>query len=242
MLCDKCQRRGAAVGRQVRLILTLTLLVFAICFRSGAETNTVKGLQLHFEPSAVLSDRELATVIRLAKKCGITNAVEVNTFYHYPSSDRGIGVKSAEIIRGRKISFVTVNIEREKWSSKEVRRQSEVLKSIGEFWVSRYGVRTNVLTTFSVNGGTIRVNLLDDIPLPTADKIIDAFAAGRIRFSSGVDKSQLQEVDFSKPESLNQTKEGFNISYSTGRLSWVALDFTFDSGGVMVTAIGTVVV
>jgi hypothetical protein len=239
----KCQRRENAVRQQVSLILTIALLGLAICSRSGAETNTVTGLQTHFE-SGALSDKELATVIRLAKQCGISNAVEVDTVYYLPTQDRGIEVRGAENIRGRKISFVTVNIDREKWSGKETRRQSKVLKSIGEFWVSSYGVRTNVFTTFSVNGGRIRVRLSEDIPLPIADKIIDAFVARKIRLSSGsiLDKSQLERVDFSKPESLCQTKEGFHISYATGSTSWIVLDFTFDSDGVTITSIGTVYV
>lgn len=243
MLFDKYLIREDTFRQQVRWILVLAFVCLVVCCGRGAETNIVKGVRTHFE-SAVLSDTELATVIRLAKRCGITNVVEVDTFYYLPGGDRGIEVKGAEEIRGRKISFVTVTIDRDKWMGKEVRQHSMVLKSIGEFWVSRYGVITNVLTTFSINGGTIRVKLSDDVPLPTADKIVEAFAAGRIRFSSGsiLSKSQLDGVDFSKPESLSYTKDGFHISYATSSMSWVVLEFTFDSGGVMVTSIGTVVV
>jgi len=218
--------------------LITALLLGCSLLRCAAEKTISTGVRTHFASEAVLTSRELTTVIKLAKECGVPDVAEVSTFNNYhPSSFFSVGVKSAEISHGREISFVSVTIDCVKFSSRAVRRSSNVLKSKGGFWIDRRGVRTNVLTTFSVPGGTARLRLSGDVPLPIADRIVEAFATGKIRYGDRAKQEELMSVNLSQPISLGRDQERFVIWFSTGPWSLVFVRFTLDVEGVKIITV-----
>ena len=224
-------------SRISRLLTVLFLGMGMFCCFATA-TNTVIGVRTNFAPQAVLSSSELASVINLAKQCDVPDVAEVYTFNNYhPSSFFSIGAKSAEITRGRKVSFVTVQIDREKWTSKELRLSSHIFKSVGDFWVARGGVTTNVLTIFKVPGGTARVRLSDAVLLPTADRIVEAFATGKIQYADKIRKEELKGVTLSQPTALDRDHQRFAICFSPSQWSIVWLSFTLDTDGVTVMSV-----
>lgn len=235
-------RFDLGIGMSSRICTLLTILAVGMSCCFAAVTNAVIGVRTNFAPEAVLSSDELATVIDLAKQCGIPEVTEIYTFNnHLPSSYFSIGAKSAEVTRGRRVTFVTVQIDREKWSSKEMRRSSDIFKSAGDFWVARGGVTTNILTTFSVSGRTARVRLSDAIPLATADKIVEAFASGKIRYTDKARNEELKGVSLSQPIALDRDHLGFAISFSPSKGSVVWVFFTLETDGVTVTSIESLV-
>jgi hypothetical protein len=230
------------MSSRISTLLTVLLLGMGMFCCFAAKTNTVISIRTNFAPQAILSSSELATVINLAKQCGAPDVAEVYTFNNYhPSSFFSIGVKSVEVTRGRKVSFVTVQIDREKWTSRELRRSSDIFKSVGDFWVARGGVTTNVLTTFTVPGGTARVRLSDAVPLPTADRIVEAFATGKIRYTDKIKKEELKGITLSQPIALDRDHQRFAICFSPSQWSIVWVSFTLDTDGVTVVSIDTLV-
>src|ERR1043165_4899970 len=100
----------------MRFLLSANLLSVALACRCVAAEINIKTT---FDANAVLSPSDLRTIIALASKCGASPVAEVYTYNIHPSSAFGIGVKSVEKIDGRRISFVTVMIDSEKWRRKQ---------------------------------------------------------------------------------------------------------------------------
>jgi hypothetical protein len=185
----------------------------------------------------------MESVVKLANQCGVSRIAEVYTYNIHPSPHFGIGVKGVESIRGREVSFVTVLIDRETWMGRNKRPSDRPLKSIGEFWVGLGGVRTNKLTTFTVGNRTVRVRLDDGVAIPTADRIVEAFVVGKVRYTDETAKEKLKGIDLSNPSGLGRgisDRKQFSISFSCGRrcLHWV--DFTLEADGVAVHKVSTI--
>lgn len=224
--------------------IALAALVFAASMFCclAVETNLFPGVTTEFAPEARLSASELATVIELAKRCGVPDAAEVSTYNNYhPSPFFSIAVKSREVARGRKVTFVTLQIDREKWSSRELRQSSRVVKSIGEFWVARGGLTTNVLTTFAASGRTIRLRVADGIPLPTAERIVQAFAAGSVRYADQKTRDAFTDINISQAVGLDRAKEYFAISFSPSQWTVVWASLRIDRDGVTAVSVSKLV-
>src|SRR5947209_10547883 len=89
-----------------RICVLVTILVsqgFVCCFAS--EKISLAGVRTNFVREAVLSERDVTTVVKLAKDCGIKNVAEVFTF-NMGSSSCGIGVKGVEVTDGRLVTSV----------------------------------------------------------------------------------------------------------------------------------------
>jgi hypothetical protein len=208
----------------------------------AAETNRFPGVRTKFASEARLSASELTTVIELAKRCGLPDATEVSTYNNYhPSPFFSIAVKGREVARGRRVTFITLQMDREKWTSKELRRSSHVVKSIGEFWVARGGLTTNVLTTFAIAGTTIRLRVADAIPLPTAERIVQAFATGSVRYADQKTRDALKDIDISQADGLDRNKEHFAIKFSPSQWTILWASLRVDTDGVTVVSVSKVV-
>jgi hypothetical protein len=208
---------------------------------AGEMATAFTGIRTNFDPHAILSSRDMESVVKLANQCGVSRIAEVYTYNIHPSPHFGIGVKGVESIRGREVSFVTVLIDRETWMGRNKRPSDRPLKSIGEFWVGLGGVRTNKLTTFAVGNRTVRVQLGDGVAILIADRIVEAFAVGKVRYTDKTAKEKLKGVDLSNPSGLGIKSDTnrFSISFSCGPycLHWV--DFTLEANGVAVHKVST---
>lgn len=202
----------------------------------AADVSDITAIKTSFDPDGVLSKNELKTVVKLAGQCGISKAVEVYTYKRHPTSQIGIGVKSAETIKGRNISFVTVRINSEKLPRRTKEEPNNIVKSSGKYWVSRGGIQTNTYTTFAGKGASIRVHLENNISIALADRIVAAFVAGKINYADEKTKEKLRHVDLSKPESLGSgvEKNKFGVSFSSGPFCTDCLDCTLDEKGVTI--------
>lgn len=222
-----------------RIAIVLTILVaqgLVCCF--GADKTSLSGVRTNFIPEAVLPERDLKTVVKLAQDCGVTEVAEVFTFKIDSSSYCGIGVKGVETKDGRQLSSVNALVCSKKWGSQRSKRARDVIKSSGSFWIERGDVCTNVVTTFMVPSGTVRVQLADSVSLETADKIVDAFAKGHIKYGESLRrKDDLKGVDFSRPVSLEAKGDAFAACYSP--LPWVSVYvyFTLDPDGITIVGV-----
>jgi len=170
----------------------------------------------------------LEAVLELAKIVGMSEVAEVSTFYYIPGHFyRGILVTGPEKVDGRKITFQTLGVFREGWSSKAKPTGPGQASSIGQFWIeSRKLADIHELTTFATAKGIIRVAVQDGIPIETADKIINAFTNHRIQYANDFDKEEMENpglvkgsvtaFDFSHPDRLRLSgvDGGYQISFS----------------------------
>jgi hypothetical protein len=219
--------------------LACAITVHSAEVKTNSSDSVLAGIKTRFDREAVLSRDELLSVVALARDCGVSDVAEVYTYNIHPSSAYGIGVLSRETVSGRKISFVNVLMDYEKFSSKKVREMSRVFKANGEFWVNLGCVLPVSQTTFVVRGNTIRVEISDSTPLPIADKVVAALASGKIRYSTEKLKMEAEKerVDFSRPMGVSLDKDGktFSASFSIGALAGMHLTFTFEEDVVTVT-------
>src|SRR6476620_1275189 len=96
--------RGGKMNSRICIVVTIVVTQgFLGCF--AAEKISAVGVRTDFVREAVLSERDVATVVKLAKDCGINNVAEIFTF-NMGSSVCGIGVKGAEVIEGRQVTSV----------------------------------------------------------------------------------------------------------------------------------------
>jgi hypothetical protein len=144
-----------------------------------------------------------------------------------------IRVKGTESIRGREVTFVTVFINREKWAGRPRRPSDRPIKSLGEFWVRIGGVQTNKLTTFVVSNRTIRVRLQNGVAISFADRVVDAFAAGKVSYSDETAKEESKGVDLSEPSGLGVIRKQYSISFTRGPTCIYWVDFTLEPDGVV---------
>jgi len=236
--------------RATWVIVLAIIFAFPSCNRKGITHNTgasststaakskepdaLEGVTTSFVPKAVLTTSELKDLVKLAAKCGIERVTLIRTYYIHPSSNCGIQIKSAETISGRKVSFVTINIRYKDPYDDD--QPGDVIASVGDFRVRAGRISTNSLTTFTTRGGTIRVSLADDVPLATADKIVELFAKGRIRHMDETSIQEMQELDLSNPECLEYSKDDgkFFIVFAIGEYVSAWISFTLEANEVTV--------
>ena len=215
------------------LFLGLVVLLCQLCAAAGQDAQP--RFETNYEAGAVLSSNELANVVELARRCGVSNIAKIYVYRIPPTSELGVGVDSVEITNGRTVSFVNVSISR---SSREPRISSSasglILKSYGKFWVPRGGVSTNTLTTFAFRGRLIRARLERGLAVSTADELIGALVAGKIRYSDYQVRHQLSGLDLSQPTELAHSAAAgkFILSYGSA-YSVFSVDCSFEDGWIV---------
>jgi hypothetical protein len=163
--------------------------------------NDAAQLRTNFVADAVLSATDLDAVEKLAVQCGMKNVAEVRTFHYRPIGGRGIVAVSVEEVNGRVVTYKTLNIERDGWAFHTSASASQQIPRVDSFWVQPpVSLVSHKEVTFAVGTDTLRVAMLDEIPLATADKIVNAFAAGRIRFKDDNVKRQVEPRTFVPPD------------------------------------------
>jgi hypothetical protein len=188
----------------IRIPVALAVGILALwqSSRAASLSNTTTTVETKCVERGVLSSVEVSNAIILARQCGLSQAVRLRTYYFQPiSSDWnfGIEVRGAEVVSGRRVAYVTVEVYRH-----EVHPES-VVRSLGKLWVARGAVCTNEFALFAVGGGrSIRVRMPAALPLGTADRILAAFAAKRIEYTKsnrGLRK-EIEQSGFSTPDEL----------------------------------------
>jgi hypothetical protein len=221
--------------------LFLLLLAFGLTSCGTPKSPAAPAVKTRFVPEAVLSNSELREIVDLAHECGVSEVEEVYSYNIHPSPSFGFGVKSVETVRGREVSFIVVLVDHKKWVRPRNARQVE--RSIGNLWVESGSVRTNVLTTFALAGGTVRVRLSPGLDLATADRIVELLAAGRISYKDATLKDELGRIDLSKLAVLWRAEDGksFTIGLSCGELCVVYADVTISADGLTVIKVSKLV-
>lgn len=191
------------------LALTVALFSGAIQKLAAGPTNSLAGVTTSFVEDGVLTADEVAAVVNLAELGGVSQVAKVTTLHYRPSRVRGIRVIGAEKVDGRKVIFQTLEVYREGWSYKAKPADPIRSKSIGQFWIeSPSPPPVDILTRFETSKGEVRIYLDPGIPLPVADKIINAVASGKIRYDGEVRKEETGKVDFSQPDCLVRSDAG----------------------------------
>jgi hypothetical protein len=224
-----------------RTIVFQAIVICALAINAQSQSN----IRTSFVPDAVLSSNQLDTVIKLAHKCGVKDVAEVRTSDPCMASVlHEICVQGVETVRGRRSSFVTVCVDFQAWMIDPTYRPKKPFKSIGKFWVeARYDIQTNTSTIFTVNHHVVHVNFSGDMPLETADKIVSAFAEGKVRYKTTDLKAQLQNIDFTQPEGLGRAKVSgtYRIGFSEGSCAFCWVEFMFGEKGVVITKVDRIV-
>jgi len=179
-------------------------------------SNDAAQIRTNFVTNAALSTDDLDAVVKLAKQCGMSNVEEVDTFYYRPGTTScGVEVKSPELVNGREITFQTLIVNRDGWSYRTNPGGAQQIPRVGSFWVyPRVRPEDHKETIFKVGNDTLRVTISDEIPIQTADKIVEAFGSGRIHFKDDTVKRQVEQENltppgtFTKPAYLHPTWVG----------------------------------
>jgi hypothetical protein len=191
-------------------------------------TSKGAGPRTNYAPNAVLSAKQLDQVVALAHKCGMSNVTEVITFHFSPGTNRGIRARGDEIINGRSVTYKTLAIWTDLWSSMMNPPAGRNVVWIGPFCAEPADLLQNHTEfAFKTHAGEARVQISDNVALETADRIVEAFAARRIRFA---DESVHDQV-----EPGNLTPRGTRSTPNYDRPTWIGRHPTMgllDSGNV----------
>ncbi len=207
--------------------LTLVVVLW-ISNVSEAATNAVLPITTNFVHGVSLSVSELETVTTLANICGIRKITEVSTQSHL--SGTTIGVAGDEKFEGRSVIFRTLLVY-----PKENRQSRPIdAPSAGEFWAGSAQPRQEERTIVKLGDRDLRVGLLNGVKPSGADKIMDAFAKGKIRVKEQSLMDALSEVDVMKPNWIGISGGKLAITFAARPLNTYI--FTFDGNEITLVA------
>jgi hypothetical protein len=206
------RRASSRVVNRMKLSLIIVGTILALGQQPAlAATDEPAGIQTNFVSGAALSGGDLDAVVKLATLCGIDHVSGVSTERHL--SGISIMVTGDEKIDGRKVLFKRLLIYRDGWPP--VKRPSDASRSIGRFWVDVSArPQGEERTIVQVGNRTLRVGLLNGIKPAGADKVIEAFLSGRIRYASDALREQVSGIDFAQPSWLGISGGESWISFS----------------------------
>jgi hypothetical protein len=215
------------------IICAAVAFVFMAHDDRAATTNAPVPIHTNFVSDAVLTADEVGTIVKLAKKCGISHVAEVRTFHYLPTLVRGIEVTSTDDVDGRNATYETLKVFRKDWSGATVPSAPFAAISLGDFWVNGPGIpELHTATLFNVARETIHVQVGPDIPIETADTIIKAFTTTNI---FGTASRTFLSEDLSRPDFLG--------SAGLENLYWIGFsgsdnryEFTVTGSKVRITA------
>jgi hypothetical protein len=175
--------------------MRLSVIISGAILMAGQEfapaaANELVSIETNFVASAELSLRHLNDVVKLANLCGIDRVSGVSTERRLDGVS--VLVRGDENVEGRRVKYKMLVIRRDGWPGGE--RKGLDLKSAGEFWTGSQPIPEE-RTIVKVGNHTVRVALLNGIKPAGADKIIESFLLGRVRFASDSLKDALSRVD-----------------------------------------------
>lgn len=206
--------------------MRLSLVIVGVILLLGqrlapAATNESVPIETNFVSGVELSHRDLDAIVKLANLCGIDRVSGVSTERHL--SGISILVRGDEKIDGRTVLFKTLLVHREGWPGGA--RPGGTTKSVGEFWVgSPAQPNEDERTIVRIGNRTLHVGLLNGIKPAGADKVIEAFASGRVRYASEGLKQRTSDTDFAQPSWLGLSTGKCWISFSSRPLRHIVFD------------------
>jgi hypothetical protein len=221
------------------LILLAAVLSGALVSCSTPEAGSVAGIKTSFVPEARLSGRELRQIVALAQQSGISQAGGVSSYHIIPSSMCGFQVSSVETIRGRRVSYLTLNVNHTRWEKPQKDDFLPVQRRLGGFW-TQTGVDEKVVTTFVVHGKTVRAQWESGLSLATADKIVRLFERGKYRFKHAKDKEYMGiggKIDVSELAYVGRGERAGTYMIDISRGECCSISFTFTMDGNIATIV-----
>ena len=154
-------------------------------------TTPAVAVETDFAPEGVLNEEQVNIVRQLALKAGLPSVGKITTYSIAPSSYHGIIATGVEEVVGREVRWtsVTIHYQNEKWEP-HIREENKVAHRIGDFWISKGGGPVDEArgARFNYKGRQIRVRLLDGVQVAFAERIIAAFAAGKVQYANQEDQ------------------------------------------------------
>jgi hypothetical protein len=181
-----------------------------------------------------LSPSELDQVIALARRSGVRDVAQVETFYYLPTIEKGISVKSREKLDGRNHSYDKITIGRSGWLSQSAPKDS---LQLGDFWVERSGRKHVLLREYEFKGKTVKIDV-SGVNITVADRIISSVFTKRVQ--GDLDFDRLFELE---PETLcANEKGGYSFFFKISSSGWQILSIEIRDGEIFVTGISEAIV
>ena len=192
------------------VIISLSLL-----HRFEQEQHALALVRTNFVKGAGLSQAEFREVVKLAARGGAAPVVEVSTGHR----NGRILVRGKESTMGREVTSTEMWIDR---LSDSNGREPHFRVSSAEAWT---------FMVFNVNGRTARVLRDDSLTLPDADRIMNAFAKGNVRYADHALEQTLKHVDLLSVTGLASRQSGagqYRASFREGDSGSLATSFDLD--------------
>jgi hypothetical protein len=216
----------------------LTLFVMALVAASmvcvsAQSTNTASPPEIKttFDPHAQLTPEEVRDVVQLAQKCGISDVASIYTYNIAPSSRFTISVNGREEVTGRNIRYDNLRVDQPSWMGANWQPRLQAI-NVGKFWA---GPRLTInLTTFQVTNLTLRIRL--SLPLETADAMLAAIGAGKIRFADEHVREIWNSVRLTELKEMGRAGGAIDLYFTseTDRTSHIAFGCEYKDGEVVV--------
>jgi hypothetical protein len=218
------------------LVLTSLAIAVNVCFSAPASTNTpTTEVKTTFDEWARLSAEEVQEVIQLARKCGISNVTSINTRGAHLTSNYGIGV-SGERVVGRKVYLDSFVVTDASWMGTNWHPKPQHI-NVGKFWAEPK-ITTLDYATFQISNQTRRIRLTDDLTVETADALVAAIAAGKVRFADQKTRDAWEGVKLTILSQMGQRNGEYQLTFTTGPLRWSIFGCEFKNGEILVKTIG----
>ncbi len=202
---------------------------------SGQSTNTASPPEVKttFDPHAQLTPEEVRDVVQLAQKCGISNVASIHTSNIHPSSRYTIGVNGREEVTGRNIRYDTLWVDQASWMGPNWHPRDNAI-NVGKFWAGPHLIVD--LTTFQVTNQTLRIRLGASVSLETADAMLAAIGAGKIRFVDERVREEWNSVRLTELREIGKVGGAIQLYFrsETSRTSFIAFGCGYENGEVVV--------
>ncbi|HRQ89008.1 MAG TPA: hypothetical protein PLA50_09435 [Bacteroidia bacterium] len=193
------------------------LLTIAAGLGCGCRTvpESPQSFKRSYSEEAPLNRAVEKDIIALAERMGVTDIESVETSFAEPGHAPFIQVKEKETVKDRSVTYRTIQMYWRKWDldfeqlAKETTAEGQVLAEPPET------VEESIL---KVGDKEYRVNLDDNVPIATAEKILGCFLAGKIRFQKSEDETHPHRItDFNHPSGIryDRTKGLYRITFSS---------------------------
>lgn len=202
---------------------------------SAQSTNTASPPEVKttFDPHAQLTPEEVRDVVQLAQKCGISNVASIRTSNVIPSSRYTIEVNGREEVTGRKVRYDNLRVDQPSWMGANWHPGPQAI-NVGKFWAGPH--LTMDLTIFQVTNLTLRVRLTGSLSLETADAMLAAIGAGKIRFADESVREAWDSVRLTELKEMGQRGGAIDLYFrsETNRASFIAFGCGYENGEVVV--------
>ena len=192
------------------------------------------GIERAFVQGAQLSAEEEKTVLALAKKQGIAKVVKISTYYMYPTTTRGISVQSAEVIKGRQVTYQVLNINGKKWSHHGASpRHGDI--QLGGFWAGKpYARKQTILRVGEID---YRCNSVNGISIKEAENLLALFLEGKFGTEPNVNLRALEQVNWKKPVRLGKRGDSISVSFPHEKAGegWFDMEVKLDGKQLTIT-------